>query len=258
MHIKYYSDLIACGEWHYVNLTFTSNSQSWITSHHITLVSASSFISVHCLFFNLELSYKNIIHVLTEKYWLALVCVTVQRKSGVMGYEVCLWVLHASLSCGWRKVPRTPRTGGIAHKVTLCCFIIALINIDINNMSVHVKPFSQLKCFASSQLSDTSNVCDFILTCQPFNAVFFCPSFLTSTFTRPTWPFLFSRLYLMSTSLILLCLIFLSLLFSALFFSFTLISSGPSCWCWLVQIASKMWSSLVCFLWPTSWRRAKV
>ena len=84
--------------------------------------------------------------------------------------------------------PHTKNWRYCTQSQTLCCFIVVLINIDINNMSIHVKPFSQLKWFSSSQLLDTS-VCHFILT--TFHAVFVYLSLPTSTFTRPTWPFSF-------------------------------------------------------------------
>ncbi len=53
-----------------------------------------------------------------------------------------------------------------------CCFIVVLINIEMNNMSVLVLPFSQLMCFSSSQLSDNKKCLWIHINTSTFHAVF--------------------------------------------------------------------------------------
>lgn len=88
------------------------------------------------------------------------------------------------------------------------------------------------------------------LSASTLHAVFLHLCLPVRTFTQPTRPFLF-----LFFPLLVLLSFFLSCIFT--FSPPPTLSSGHSCWCWLVRMQSRMWSSLVCCLWPTRWRQEK-
>ena len=139
------------------------------------------------------------------------------------------------------------------HKHALCCFIMILINMKIKNMSAHVIP--------SSVLSNNKKCLWIHDNTWTFHALFLCLSFPTRTLTWPTLPFSYFCFWLLII-LLLFSPTFVFLYFSALYYTASALRSlrpsGHSCWCWLVLMQSRLWSSHVCCLWPTSWKQAKV
>lgn len=234
-----------------------------IMLHCVKLSSKRGFVSVgclyHCHFLNSQWSCKNCCSCFD---WQILIgtclCHSAEKEwgDGIRGLS-----LSAARYALMRLEEGPPHTKNWRYDTRmLCCCTMTLITVGINHMSVRFLIYSRNRTLLVTVVGESS-ICKFILT-STFLAIFFLfLSFQTRTFTWPSQPFLSPWLYLSFHSSS--C----SFHFSSIFFLLRLITSSPlwspfssglSCWCWSVQMQSKMWSSLVCFHWPTSWRQAKV
>lgn len=227
-----------------------------IMLHYVKLSSKRGFVSVgclyHCHFLNSQWSCKNCCSCFD---WQILIgtclCHSAEKEwgDGIRGLS-----LSAARYALMRLEEGPPHTKNWRYDTRmLCCSTMTLITVEINPMSVRVLIYSRNRTLLVTAVGESS-ICKFILT-STFLAIFFSLSLLPnkdwhlaiSAFPFPVALFIFSFLFYF----FLLRLITSSPLWSPF-------SSGLSCWCWSVQMQSKVWSSLVCFHWPTSWRQAKV
>lgn len=103
--------------------------------------------------------------------------------------------------------------------------------------------FVPVQSFSSPTCQTARSVCASMSTRESFmilSSVFLSP--------RKDLPLLFSTSFTYFVSA-------LNFISSALY---SPLHPDLSCWCWLAQMQSRMWSSPVCCLSPTSWRQAKV